>query len=59
MRPTQKPPTERKSMQQQELDNLPKGGETETDIKEPIFEITSTVPFISNECKNMKPQIMI
>ena len=51
-------------MQQQELDNLPKrggggGGETETDIKEPIFEITSEVPFISNECKNMKPRIMI
>ena len=49
-------------MQQQELDNLPKGGgggETETDIKEPIFEITSAVPFISNECKNMKPRIMI
>ena len=50
-------------MQQQELDNLLKrgggGGETETDIKEPIFEITSAVPFISNECKNMKPRIMI
>ena len=55
MRPTQKPPTERKSMQQQELDNLSKGGKTETDIKEPIFEITSTMSFISNECKKMKP----
>ena len=59
MRPTRKPPTETRSMQQQELDNLPKGGETEADIKEPIFEITSTMPFISNECKNMKPRIMI
>ena len=55
MRPTQKPPTERKSMQQQELDNLSKGGKTETDIKESIFEITSTMSFISNECKKMKP----
>ena len=52
-RPTRKPPADRKSniSVAARIGQVVEGGETEMDIEEPAFEITSSMPFACDECK--------
>ena len=58
-RPTRKPPADRKSniSVAARIGQVVEGGETEMDIEEPTFEITSSIAFACDECKKHEAMI--
>ena len=58
-RPTRKPPADRKSniSVAARIGQVVEEGEIEMDIEEPTFEITSSMPFASDECKKHEAMI--
>ena len=56
-RPTRKPPADRKSNTAATIGQILERGETEMDIKEPTFEITSSMPFVCDESKKHEAMI--
>ena len=56
-RPTRKPPAETKSNTAARVGQVLERGETEMHIKEPKFEITSSMPFACDESKKHEAMI--
>ena len=58
-RPTRKPPADGNSniSVAARIGQVVEGGETEMDIEEPTFEITSSMPFACDECKKHEAMI--